>query len=158
MRDSEQIAETVRSIAMPIVRALSFDLVDVVCSGHGGQTLIRVYIDKPGGVTIGDCEEVHVSLGHALDVADPIPYAYTLEVSSPGLDRPLRQRKDYDHSLGTLVRIRVRSSTKGRAPIIGRLSSVDEAGVTMMVGTGKQSAPVHVPWTDIIEAKREVEF
>jgi len=143
---------------MPIVRALSFDLVDVVCSGQGGHTLIRVYIDKPGGVTIGDCEEVHVSLGHALDVADPIPYAYTLEVSSPGLDRPLKQRKDYDHSLGTLVRIKVRSPVKGRVPIIGRLSSVDETGVTMMVATGKASAPVHVSWTDIIEARREVEF
>lgn len=148
----------VRSIAVPIVRALALDLVDVVCSGQAGQTLIRVYLDKHGGVTIADCEEVHVSLGHALDVADPIPHAYILEVSSPGLDRPFRKRADYDQSVGKLLRIKLRPTGKGKSMLIGRLSCVDDAGVTLTVMSGKQTVPVRVSWSDIVETKLEVEF
>ena len=158
MRDSEQIAETVRSIAWPIARAMTLDLVDVVCSGQGGRFLIRVYLDKPGGVTIADCEEVHVSLGHALDVADPIPHAYTLEVSSPGLDRPFRKRVDYDQSIGKLLRTKVRPSGKGKPVLVGRLSLVDETGIVLVVMSGKQELPVRVPWDDIVETKLEIEF
>ena len=158
MRDSEQIAERVRSIALPITRALALALADVVCTGQGGRTLVRVYIDKPGGVTISDCEEVHVSLGHALDVDDPIPHAYTLEVSSPGLDRPLKQRADYDQSLGKLVRIKLRASPKGKSVLVGRLSSVDDTGVTITVVSGKQSLTSRVLWGDIVETRLEVEF
>ena len=158
MRDSEQIAEMVRSIALPIVRALAVDLVDVVCSGQGGKTLIRVYLDKPGGVTIADCEEVHVSLGHALDVADPIPHTYTLEVSSPGLDRPIRKRAEYERAVGKLLRIKLVASDKSKPVVVGRLSLVDDAGVTLTVGSGKQTGPLRVPWTDIVETRFEVEF
>ena len=98
----EQIAQAVRSIATPIVRALDLELVDVECTGQGARTMVRVFIDKPNGVNVSDCEQVHVSLSHALDVQDPIPHTYTLEVSSPGLDRP-RVRKSSDAARAVLA-------------------------------------------------------
>src|SRR2546421_6581430 len=78
-RDARPLAERVRAIAAPIIRALALELVEVQCAGHGTRTVIRVFVDKPGGVVVSDCEQVHLSLGHALDVEDPIPHAYTLE-------------------------------------------------------------------------------
>jgi ribosome maturation factor RimP len=158
VREAAQITEAVRSIAAPITQALSVELVDVVCTGQGGRTVVRVYIDKPGGVTVGDCEQVHLSLGHALDVGDPIPHAYTLEVSSPGLDRPFTRRADYERSHGKLVRIKRRTSENGKTIVIGRLSSVDETGVTLSMPVGKQAQPVSIPWAEVVEARLEVEF
>jgi ribosome maturation factor RimP len=91
-REAQFIAERVRTIAAPIARSLGVDVVDVECVGQGMRTLVRVFLDKPGGVSLEDCGQVHVSLSHALDVEDPIPHSYTLEVSSPGLDRPFKRR------------------------------------------------------------------
>ena len=158
MRDSEHIADLVRAIASPIIRALALELVDVVCSGRGGHTLVRVFIDKPGGVTLGDCEQVHVSLGHALDVGNPIPHAYTLEVSSPGLDRPLKQRAEYERSCGKRVRLKLRMPVNGQWSVVGTLLAADDSGVTVSVPSGKTETPLHIEWTMIAETRREIEF
>jgi len=119
-RDARPLAERVRAIAAPIIRALALELVEVQCAGHGTRTVIRVFVDKPGGVVVGDCEQVHLSLGHALDVEDPIPHAYTLEVSSPGLDRPLRRREDFQRSVGKLVSVKLRRPHNGQWRVVGR--------------------------------------
>jgi ribosome maturation factor RimP len=158
VRDSQHIEDLVRAIASPIIRALALELVDVVCSGRGGHTLVRVFIDKPGGVTLGDCEQVHVSLGHALDVENPIPHAYTLEVSSPGLDRPLKQRAEYERSCGKRVRLKLRTPLNGQWSVVGTLLAVDDLGVTVGVPGGKTETPLHLEWTMIAETRREIEF
>ncbi|WP_447978173.1 ribosome maturation factor RimP [Candidatus Nitrospira bockiana] len=139
---------------MPIVRALALDLVDVECSGQGARTLVRVFIDKPAGVTLEDCEQVHVSLGHALDVQDPIPHAYTLEVSSPGLDRPLKRREDWARSVGKLVSVKLRQPLEGQWRLLGRLQGVDEQGITLsLTGTERR-----VEWGAVADGRLEVEF
>ncbi len=169
-RESRHIAERVRAIADPIVRALALELVDVDCLGQGGRTLLRVYIDKPGGVTLSDCEQVHLSLGHALDVEDPVPHAYTLEVSSPGLDRPLKRRDDYARSLGKLVSLKLRQPCEGQWRVVGRLVEVSDRGVTLSLPPahqGRAGQPAIQPttqpttqidWERIAEARLEVEF
>lgn len=93
--ERKDLGAQVQAIASPIAKALSLDLVEVSCQGGGNGIMVRVTIDKAGGVGIVDCEAFHHSLGRALDVADPIPHSYKLEVSSPGLDRPLKTPEDF---------------------------------------------------------------
>lgn len=172
--DSRRIADRVRAIATPIIRALDLELVDVDCLGHGARTLLRVYIDKPEGVTLEDCEQVHQSLGHALDVEDPIPHAYTLEVSSPGLDRPLKRPEGYRRSLGKLVSLKLRQPSDGQWRVVGWLIDVSDAGVTVSVRSSNQGRAAQqagprsiqhqarpttqIAWERIAEARLEVEF
>jgi ribosome maturation factor RimP len=157
MRNSEQIVESVRTIADSIVRALGLELVDVECLGQGSRTVLRVFIDKTGGVSVEDCEQVHVSLGHALDVKDPIPHAYTLEVSSPGLDRTFKRRADYERALGKLVTIKLRSPLDGQWRVGGRLLEIRDDGVTLQPGASAEPRLL-LPWDRIAEARVEITF
>jgi ribosome maturation factor RimP len=169
-RGSHQISDRVRAVAVPIVRALALDLVDVECLGQGGRMLLRVYIDKPGGVTVEDCEQVHLSLGHALDIEDPVPYAYTLEVSSPGLDRPFKRLEDYRRSLGKLVNFKLRQPVDGQWRVVGRLVDVNDQGASLSLPASEQGraaqraslsvgrSTVQIDWGRIAEARLEVEF
>ncbi len=158
MEAVEQVTERVRAIASPIVRALGLELVEVVCSGHGPRTLVRVFIDKPGGIQVADCESVHHSLGHALDVEDPIPHAYTLEVSSPGLDRPFRNREEYQKSIEKKVRVKLKRPSEGHWRVSGRLVEVEASGIVVTFEEGRVHRTVRLPWEDIVAACREVEL
>ena len=152
---------SVRDIAAPIVRAMNLDLVDVECAGQGARMLVRVFIDKSAGVTVDDCEKVHVSLGHALDLQDPIPHAYTLEVSSPGLDRPLKQRDDYLRSIGRLVNLKLKRPVDGQWRVVGRLTQVGDDSIAVTVKLGRREQTEHLlrlEWEAIAEGRLEVEF
>ena len=95
MKESRPVVDRISEVVSPILWALGLELVDVVYAGQGARSVVRVYIDKPGGVTVEDCGRAHLAIGPALDVADPFPHAYTLEVSSPGLDRAFKRIQDY---------------------------------------------------------------
>ncbi len=155
---SHAIAESVRAVAKPIVRALALELIDVECVGQGPGSIVRVFIDKPGGVNLDDCEQVHLSLGHALDVADPIQHTYRLEVSSPGLDRPLKQKDDYRRAPGRLINVMLRQAVDGQWRIIGRLIEVNEAGVVLAAPLSAQMQTIQVEWGTIASGRLEVEF
>lgn len=157
-RESQSIAEQVRTIAAPIARSLGVDVVDVECVGQGQRTLVRVFLDKPGGVSLDDCEQVHVSLGQALDVEDPIPHSYTLEVSSPGLDRPFKRREQYHRALGTLVNLKLRTPINGQWRVIGTLREVRGDGVTLVVEEKRAERMIEVAWEQIAEGRPEVRF
>lgn len=107
--------------------------------GQGPRSVVRVLIDKPGGVTVTDCEQAHKALGPALDVADPFPHAYTLEVSSPGLDRPFKRLQDYQRAIGKEVSLKLRQPLNGQWRVIGRLAEADEqvVALTLSVGTAE---------------------
>jgi ribosome maturation factor RimP len=156
--DRRELAEKVEAIAAPIVRSLHLELVGVECSGQGSRTVLRVFIDKPGGVTLGDCEQVHLSLGHALDVEDPIPHAYTLEVSSPGLDRPLRRPEDFRRNLGKRINVKLAQPLHGQWRLMGRVQEVSESGLTLACGPAELTEPIRLEWNAIAEAKLEIEF
>jgi ribosome maturation factor RimP len=115
------------------VEALGFELVDAQFAGSGRQAVLRVYIDLPGGVTVEDCAEVSEQLSAILDVEDPIPQRYTLEVSSPGLDRPLVRRRDFERFTGEMVRVRLREPVAGQRNFKGRLIGVRGDCVTLSV-------------------------
>jgi ribosome maturation factor RimP len=157
-REGQFIAERVRTIAAPIARALGVDVVDVECVGQGQRTLVRVFLDKPGGVSLEDCGQVHVSLSHALDVEDPIPHAYTLEVSSPGLDRPFKRREQYHRALGTVVNLKLRTPINGQWRVVGTLREVRDDGVTLSVEEKRSEQILQIAWESIAEGRPEVRF
>lgn len=161
--DSRELAERVRTIASPIVRALGLDLVEVECAGHGSRTVIRVFISRAEGVSLDDCEQVHLSLGPALDVEDPIPHAYTLEVSSPGLARPLKNREAFQRAAGKLVRLKLRQPQEGQWSVVGYVLEVHETGLILQPRPAPRERTERPPamtlgWDAIAEGRLEVEF
>jgi ribosome maturation factor RimP len=102
----EEIVEKVRAIAAPLAAGEGLELVDVELAGAGGRTTLRLYIDRDGGVSLEDCSSVSRAVSAALDVEDPIAGAYDLEVSSPGLDRPLRTPEHFEKYAGENVRVK----------------------------------------------------
>jgi ribosome maturation factor RimP len=151
----EEIIQRVAEIARPILDSLGLELVEVGYSSGGQKGLLRVFIDKGEGVTLEDCEKVSQYLGHALDVEDPIPNAYTLEVSSPGLDRPLKRPEDFARSVGKLVRIKTLRPIEFDYTFIGRLTAVGESSIEIMMDNGKV---LMIPYGEIAAARLEVEF
>ncbi len=147
----------VRRIAGPIAQALHLEIVEVECHGRGAGTIIRVFVGKEGGVAIQDCERLHQSLSRALDVDDPIPHAYRLEVSSPGLDRPLKQRGDYQRAMGRILRVNVRHPVDGEWTVTGRLAEVTDRGITLQ-GRARSARPREVPWEAIVRAMRDLDW
>lgn len=150
----------VQLIAEPIAQALDLDLLEIACQGKGTGSVVCITLDKDGGVGIRDCEQFHQSLRRALEVADPMLFACRLEVSSPGVDRPLKNLKDYQRVVGKVLQVKIQDSEGGQQQVIGRLSALTEIGVTLSVRTGKQQKTheVELLWDCITEAKQQVEF
>lgn len=148
-RPVERITEAIS----PILWTLGLELVDVLCVGQGPRSVVRVFIDKPGGVTLDDCERAHVVLGPALDVADPFPHAYTLEVSSPGLDRPFKRIQDYRRAIGKRISLKLKEPRAGQWRIVGRLTDVTERAVTIAVPDPPPERIMDLDFESIAEAK-----
>lgn len=149
----QPVANRLQEIISPILWTLGLELVDVVCVGQGPRSIVRVLIDKSGGVSIADCEQAHKTLGPALDVADPFPHAYTLEVSSPGLDRPFKRSQDYHRAIGKEVNLKLRQPFEGQWRITGQLMQVDEQAVVLNVIVMRVPQTVKLSRDMIAEAK-----
>jgi ribosome maturation factor RimP len=154
----QTVADRLQEIISPILWTLELELVDVICAGQGPRSVVRVLISKPGGVTITDCEQAHKALGPALDVADPFPHAYTLEVSSPGLDRPFKRLQDYQRAIGKEVSLKLRQPVEGQWKITGQLMEVDDQAVVLAVRAPRVSQQVSVDREMIAEAKLVVKL
>ncbi|TLY36171.1 MAG: ribosome maturation factor RimP [Nitrospirae bacterium] len=159
----------IRRIAEPILGSLGLVLVDVEMRGRGPNSLVRVVIERPvagqtGGesVTVQDCERAHVLVGHALDADDPIAHRYVLEVSSPGLDRPIRNAGEYERFRGRLARFKLAPPVAGLSVVTGRIMKLEEGRVVIeyVVGHGRrtETRELALPLADIREARLEVEF
>lgn len=111
-----EIERLVEEMAQPIAAAQGVVLVDVEFVREGGRRFLRVYLDKPGGVTLDDCAAFSRTLSVHLDQADPIPEGYYLEVASPGLDRPIRKDRDFDLFRGRRVTVQTYAPPAGAAP------------------------------------------
>ncbi|HWF62642.1 MAG TPA: ribosome maturation factor RimP [Nitrospira sp.] len=154
----QPVADRLHEVISPILWTLGLELVDVVCVGQGSRSVVRVLIDKSGGVSIADCEQAHKALGPALDVADPFPHAYTLEVSSPGLDRPFKRSRDYQRAIGKEVSLKLRQPLEGQWRITGRLMEVDDQAVVLTVAATRTPQTVKLNRDLIGEAKLVVKI
>lgn len=131
MSKRETYEQKTEEILIPIVEEFGFELVDVEYVKEGSTWYLRAYIDKPGGITVDDCEVVSRKLSDILDEKDYIDEAYIMEVSSPGLGRPLKKEKDYKRSLGEEVEIRTYRMIEKRKEFVGVLTAYDEKTVTI---------------------------
>lgn len=131
----EQKAET---ILLPIVDANGFELVDVEYVKEGSNWYLRAYIDKEGGITVDDCESVSRAFSDKLDEEDFIEEAYIMEVSSPGLGRPLKKEKDYARSMGKELEIRTYRAINKEKEFYGILEAYDDNSVTISQEDGTE--------------------
>ena len=127
----EQYEQKAEALAEPIVSSFGFELVDVEYVKEAGTWYLRLYIDKEGGITIDDCETVSRLFSDKLDEEDFIDDAYIMEVSSPGLGRPLKKEKDFKRSIGKEVEIRTYRPIDKQKEFFGVLTAYDESQVTI---------------------------
>jgi ribosome maturation factor RimP len=150
-------AEQIRQILDPILVSMGLDLWDLEFQKQGPKWLLRVYIDREigGGVTLQDCETVSRDLSAALDVEDIIPHAFTLEVSSPGLDRTLSKPEHFIRFAGSAVKIKTYQQINGEKVFRGKLLGMADSVVTIELEAG---TVLEIPMTNITKASLEVEF
>jgi ribosome maturation factor RimP len=145
----------VETILGPLLDAEGFSLVDVEYKRERGGWILRVFIDKEGGVTLDDCARVSREFGQLLDVEDIIPTSYQLEVSSPGLDRPLKKEEDFVKYSGRKVRIKTKEQVSGRRNFKGALLGCTEGKVMVKV---EGSGVFMIPFSAILKANLEIEL
>lgn len=140
-------------IAKQVADEQGVELFDIEMLGSG-KMILRAFIDREGGVTLNDCERFSRSLSALLDVEDPLTRSYTLEVSSPGLDRPLRDMKDFLKNSGKLARVITIEKIEDQNFFIGRIKEVAHNLVTLVVNNRE----IAIPFEKISKAKLEVEL
>lgn len=138
MNKKENIEAQAEELLLPILDSLGLELYDVEYVKEAGNYFLRAYIDKEGGVTIDDCEAVSRAYSPKLDEKNFISDAYTLEVSSPGLGRPLRRERDYEKSVGKEIEIHTYRAVDGSKIFFGTLTAYDRATVTIREEDGKE--------------------
>jgi ribosome maturation factor RimP len=152
MDDSERLSK-IEEVIAPVIRGHGLTLVELEWRGRGRRYVLRVFVDKPGGVGIDDCQRVSREAGDVLEVSGLIPESYDLEVSSPGLDRPLRTDREFRWACGRTMRCWLRQPVMGRTEVRGRL--VDISADCLLVET--DSGVVGVPREVITKARLEAE-
>ncbi|WP_114280388.1 ribosome maturation factor RimP [Thioalbus denitrificans] len=125
-------ASELQRIIEPTVTAMGYELLGIEHLSQGRRSLVRIYIDSEQGITLDDCEAVSHQVSGMLDVEDPIRGQYALEISSPGLDRPLFKREHYEQYVGNRVRIRMALPIEGRRKFAGMLAGVREDKVIVI--------------------------
>lgn len=136
----EDIEKRTEELILPIVEEQGFELVDVEYVKEGGTMYLRAYIDKPGGIAVNDCETVSRALSDLLDKEDYIADSYILEVSSPGLGRPLKKEKDFKRSVGKAVEIRLYRAVDRKKEFEGILTAYDDQSVTIEQEDGMEAS------------------
>ncbi len=138
----------------PVVVGMGYELVGIEFASAARGGLLRIYIDHPEGVGVDDCQRVSYQVSGVLDVEDPIPGHYSLEVSSPGLDRPLFDREHYERFIGQQVKVRMAVPQNGRRKFEGLLQGLEEECVVLI----QDGETVRLPLADVEQARLVPEF
>lgn len=152
------IPEPVEQQIQRIVESEGLELVHIDYRKQGRGYLLRVDIDKEGGVNIDDCQLISTQISTWLDVDDPIPAEYELQVSSPGLDRKFYKTSDYQKFIGRLVRVKTSKAIRGLHVIVGRLKEFDGERVVVTDPVVKKDPDYTIPLAEIKETRLEVEI
>jgi ribosome maturation factor RimP len=153
MKPDDTVAR-VKERILPVLQAQEVELVDTEFVKTGKRYTLRLFLDKPGGITLDDCAALSRLLGEIIDVHEVINHAYTLEVSSPGLTRSLRKVEDFQRFAGRLARITVRGGTGKRSLFRGELIGLEGEAVALQEG----SQIHHIPLADIVRARLDIDF
>src|SRR5581483_6751757 len=156
MADRSSVTDQVREIAERVGSSEGLEIVDVQLLGAGGTRVLRIFIDKPQGVTHADCEFISQQVGTILDVEDVIPGArYTLEVSAPGVERKLSRPQDFERFVGQKVKIALRQPVENQRHWVGALKSFAEGIITLEPSPGHS---VQFPLDQVEKANLKFEW
>lgn len=149
------IAKQVTDLIEPVLEEMGYDLVDVEYVSAQGRMVLRIYIDKTGGVDVEDCARVSRGIGDLIDVKDIIEHEYVLEVSSPGLNRPLKKERDFLWAIGKKVKVKTMAPIEGRKNYTGYLSKFHHGYLYIRMEDGMM---VELPWKQVAKANLVYEF
>lgn len=141
MKKSKLVQE-IETIISPVLIDMGVELVDIQYLKEGGRWILRIFIDQPGGVGLEDCQRVSERIDPLLDEKDPIPQSYYLEVSSPGLDRPLKKLADYERFTGSEVNVTTYGPVHGKRKFKGRLIAASSHAIILESGGNNVELPM----------------
>jgi ribosome maturation factor RimP len=156
-----RIDQQVREISGRVAGSEGMEVVDVECKGNPRRLTIRIFIDKPNGITHADCELISTQVGTILDVEQVVPGSYTLEVSSPGLDRRLVKAEDFERFRGKKARLKLRRAREGRRQFTGWLRGFKAGRIALELSeksAGDESHVIHVEYDEVEQARLVVEL
>ncbi|MGH8059729.1 MAG: ribosome maturation factor RimP [Candidatus Entotheonellia bacterium] len=153
--DHAATVTAIEQLVAPLLQAEGMTLVDLHWGRRGKTWALTLFIEREGGVTLDDCQRISYQVGELIEVENVIEHAYTLEVSSPGLDRPLRTVAEYERFRGCLAKIITTTPIRGRSTLVGRLMGVEAETVLVEV---KGAGTIPIPYAQIKHARLEVEF
>ena len=153
--NKSSVTEKVNEIAEKVAEKNNFELVRAEVVGSAKEPIIRIYIDKPQGITHDDCSKVSHEVGEFLDAGDFISSEYTLEVSSPGLERELYSLKDFEKFAGNLAKIKTRTPINGQKNFRGRIKAVENDEI---VFNDKTNGEVRFPYETVAKANLEIDL
>jgi ribosome maturation factor RimP len=144
---------TVERLVEPILQAESVELVELTVNRQGGQVLVRLLIDRPGGINVQHCARVNRALGEVLDAGMIFDERYTVEVSSPGLDRPFASVRDYERAIGEQLEVQL-TGEAGSKTVSGMLLSVQDQAIVLTTRSGN----VTIPFVHVQRARKALPF
>ncbi|PIV12578.1 MAG: hypothetical protein COW11_02925 [Candidatus Omnitrophica bacterium CG12_big_fil_rev_8_21_14_0_65_43_15] len=144
--------EQIKSLIQPVLEQEAAELVDLVYRLESGRNVLRLLVDKPKGVTLDDCARINKAIGNALDNSGLITQSFVIEVNSPGLDRLLTKRGDFDKKIGENLKLTIKNSAGATDTVIAQLKSVTDSAIIIVVKDSERS----ILFTDIIKAKAEI--
>ena len=156
MSNKNKIVSEVETMIAPIIDSMGMELVDVEWKQQSGNWNLCIYIDKPGGITLDDCEAVTYELSDLLDRSDLIAHQYMLEVSSPGLERPLKKKEDFERFTGNSVYIITSEPIQEQKKFKGKLKGIDEEG-HIIIQKDKKAKDTKIPFEKIQQANLRYE-
>jgi ribosome maturation factor RimP len=151
----EAVKSKITALAEQVAASMGMELVLVEIRGGGGKSIVRTFIDQPGGISLGDCERFSKRFSVLLDVEDSIPFSYILEVSSPGLDRPLVKEEHFLRFAGKDAKVKTRQPINGQKNFTGKIVGVTGGRVLLQTASSQQ---VEIALSDIEKANLVIEI
>ncbi|WP_117152420.1 ribosome maturation factor RimP [Paraliobacillus quinghaiensis] len=153
-----KVTEKTEQLVQPILEELNLQLVDIEFEKEGKNWFLRVFIDKPGGVDIEECGQVSEQLSEQLDADDPVTVPYYLEVSSPGAERPLKNKQDFINHIGHSIYVKLYEPINGAKSFEGVLKAFEDELVTIEVRDKARKKDTTIPYQKIANARLAVTF
>lgn len=153
-QETERVKETVTALAVPLLENQGMELVDIEYRQERAGWILRLFIDKEGGITLDDCVSVSRELSDLLEIKDPIPHPYHLEISSPGLNRPLKKEKDFQKFKGKKIKLKTAHPIGDRKTFLGILSEYKDNTIYLI----QDNQTISIPHEEVTAANLQWEF
>ena len=150
----DKISE-LKEIIKPIIEKKDAEIVDIIYRREGTRQVLRLLVDKEGGIKLSECISINEAVSNALDASDLITERYILEVDSPGIDRPFKAKRDYEKARGRLVRVTLNEAILDKKEYIARLEEILDSSIRIHT---LRKGIIEIPFKNITRARQEVEF